>query len=251
MRGIQTSSAAACDRLRSSFQGRCLLCGVRAQSFCGVLDAAELSQLHELSAQRHYEPNELIVEEEASVRQVANVVNGTIKLFKLMPDGRQQITGFLFRGDFLGPMLSGEYATFAEAVTPVELCLFDQERLRERMDRWPHLERRLFEDATNTLDRALDWMLLLGRKTAVERVASFFTMLIDRNGRTGPERAEVEVPMSRGDIADFLGLTMETVSRQISALRKKNLIVAQGPRAFLIPNPELLRDIGEGESGLT
>jgi len=238
-----------CIRLTPAISGRCALCGVREASFCSVLSTAELKQLHAISSHKVFEPGELIVEEDASVRQVANVLSGTIKLFKLLPDGRQQITGFLFGGDFLGPMLSGEYATFAEAVNRVELCMFEQDRLRERMDAWPHLERRLFEDATSTLDRALDWMLLLGRKTASERVASFFVMLADRIGDPSDGSALVEVPMSRSDIADYLGLTMETVSRQISALKRADVIAPHGPHMLRIRDLGELRKRAEGGDG--
>ncbi|MFW5681005.1 MAG: Crp/Fnr family transcriptional regulator [Pseudomonadota bacterium] len=211
-----------------------------------MLSSSELQQLHAMSSQKVFEPGELIVEEDATVRQVANVLSGTIKLFKLLPDGRQQITGFLFGGDFLGPMLSGEYATFAEAVTRVELCLFEQDRLREQMDAWPHLERRLFEDATATLDRALDWMLLLGRKTAAERVASFFVMMADRVGSRDDVEVQVEVPMSRSDIADYLGLTMETVSRQISNLKRQGLIESAGAHGVSIRDLPALRRLAGG-----
>ena len=235
-----------CLRVTPMASGRCAVCGVREAAFCAVLTPSELQQLHAMSSQKIFEPGELIVEEDATVRQVANVLSGTIKLFKLLPDGRQQITGFLFGGDFLGPMLSGEYATFAEAVDRVELCLFDQDRLRERMDAWPHLERRLFEDATATLDRALDWMLLLGRKTASERVASFFVMLADRVGSKSDDSAVVEVPMSRSDIADYLGLTMETVSRQISALKKSGLVAAPSQHSLELTDLPALRRIAEG-----
>jgi CRP/FNR family transcriptional regulator len=235
-----------CLRLKQVPTGRCAVCGVRQASFCSVLSASELQQLHAMSSHKVFEGGELIVEEDASVRQVANVLSGTIKLFKLLPDGRQQITGFLFAGDFLGPMLSGEYATFAEAVNRVELCMFDQDRLRERMDAWPHLERRLFEDATATLDRALDWMLLLGRKTASERVASFFVMLADRVGDKTNGVATVDVPMSRSDIADYLGLTMETVSRQISQLKRSGLLAAPGHHTLEIRDLPTLRRRAEG-----
>ena len=235
-----------CLRLKQVPTGRCAVCGVREASFCSVLSPSELQQLHAMSSHKIFEAGELIVEEDASVRQVANVLSGTIKLFKLLPDGRQQITGFLFAGDFLGPMLSGEYATFAEAVNRVELCMFDQDRLRERMDAWPHLERRLFEDATATLDRALDWMLLLGRKTASERVASFFVMLADRVGEKSDESAVVDVPMSRSDIADYLGLTMETVSRQISQLKRAELLAAQGQHTLEVRDLPALRRRAEG-----
>jgi CRP/FNR family transcriptional regulator len=235
-----------CLRLTPTRASRCAVCGVREASFCAVLSSSELQQLHAMSSHKVFEPGELIVEEDATVRQVANVLTGTIKLFKLLPDGRQQITGFLFGGDFLGPMLSGEYATFAEAVTRVELCLFEQDRLREQMDAWPHLERRLFEDATATLDRALDWMLLLGRKTAAERVASFFVMMADRVGNRDDVQVQVEVPMSRSDIADYLGLTMETVSRQISHLKRQGLIEAAGAHGVAVRDLPALRRLADG-----
>ncbi len=235
-----------CLRVTPLSSGRCTVCGVREAAFCAVLSPSELQQLHAISSHKIFEQGELIVEEDATVRQVANVLGGTIKLFKLLPDGRQQITGFLFAGDFLGPMLSGEYATFAEAVGRVELCVFDQDRLRERMDAWPHLERRLFEDATATLDRALDWMLLLGRKTAGERVASFFVMLADRVGPKDEPQALIEVPMSRSDIADYLGLTMETVSRQISQLKRTGLVRAPSQHMLELTDLAALRRIAEG-----
>ncbi|TVQ37042.1 MAG: Crp/Fnr family transcriptional regulator [Geminicoccaceae bacterium] len=246
MRMGGVTAETGCLRLTPIRASRCAVCGVREASFCAVLSASELQQLHAMSSQKVFEPGELIVEEDAAVRQVANVLSGTIKLFKLLPDGRQQITGFLFGGDFLGPMLSGEYATFAEAVTRVELCLFDQDRLREQMDAWPHLERRLFEDATATLDRALDWMLLLGRKTATERVASFFVMLADRVASRDDVQLTVDVPMSRSDIADYLGLTMETVSRQISHLKRQGLLEPSGAHAFTLPDVPALRRIAGG-----
>ena len=246
MRMLETAAETGCLRLAPIRATRCAVCGVREASFCSVLSSAELQQLHAMSSQKTFEPGELIVEEDATVRQVANVLTGTIKLFKLLPDGRQQITGFLFAGDFLGPMLSGEYATFAEAVTRVELCLFDQDRLREQMDAWPHLERRLFEDATATLDRALDWMLLLGRKTAAERVASFFVMLAQRIAGRDVAQVTVEVPMSRSDIADYLGLTMETVSRQISHLKRQGLLTTNGPHGIGIVDLPALRSLAGG-----
>ena len=246
MRMLETTAETGCLRLAPIRAARCAVCGVREASFCSVLSSAELQQLHAMSSQKTFEPGELIVEEDATVRQVANVLTGTIKLFKLLPDGRQQITGFLFAGDFLGPMLSGEYATFAEAVTRVELCPFDQDRLREQMDAWPHLERRLFEDATATLDRALDWMLLLGRKTAAERVASFFVMLAHRIAGRDVAQVAVEVPMSRSDIADYLGLTMETVSRQISHLKRQGLLTTNGPHGIGIVDLPALRSLAGG-----
>jgi CRP/FNR family transcriptional regulator len=147
-----------------------------------------------------------------------------VKLLKLLPDGRRQITGFFSIGDFLGLGHGKEYAYGAEAVTPARLCRFPRDRLMSLIEELPGLRHCLFERASGEFAAAQEQHLLLGRKTAVERLASFLIAESRRAERQGLSRDMVEVPMSRTDIADFLGLTAETVSRTFTRLKREGYI---------------------------
>ncbi|HYD99220.1 MAG TPA: helix-turn-helix domain-containing protein, partial [Alphaproteobacteria bacterium] len=153
-----------------------------------------------------------------------NVTAGTVKLYKLLPDGRRQITGFLGPGDMLGLAAGTGYAYSAEAVTEAALCRFPRLRLEALLDEQPAMRRRLFAMARDELAAAQEQMLLLGRKTAREKTASFLLGLAERAARRGGPADAVEVAMSRADIADYLGLTTETVSRTLTAMKAAGLI---------------------------
>jgi CRP/FNR family transcriptional regulator len=144
-----------------------------------------------------------------------------VKLYKLLPDGRRQVTGFMFPGDFLGISLDEEHAVSAEALEDVQLCGFPRSRFGEFVDGHPQMERRLYCVAAHELGAAREQMVLLGRKTALERLATFFLQLLERAERGGGgEASSFDLPMSRSDIADYLGLTKETVSRVLGQLRE-------------------------------
>ncbi|MGE0254876.1 MAG: cyclic nucleotide-binding domain-containing protein [Alphaproteobacteria bacterium] len=165
-----------------------------------------------------------------------NLTGGTVKLYKLLPDGRRQITGFLFPGDFLGLAMNEAYAHTAEAVGDVTLCRFPRGRFEGLLERLPRLEHRLLEMASNELAQAQDQMLLLGRKTATEKIASFLLLLSRRQAARGEPASPVRLPMGRADIADYLGLTVETVSRCFTALK------TGGPIRLLTSSAVELRD---------
>lgn len=150
-----------------------------------------------------------------------NITSGTAKLYKLLPDGRRQITGFAGPGHFLGLAVSSTYAFSAEAIEPVRFCRFSRSKLRGLLVDFPKLEQRLLEVAATELVAAQEQMLLLGRKTAKERLASFLLMQM---GLGAEALTQITLPMTRGDIADYLGLTIETVSRTLSRLRADRLI---------------------------
>jgi CRP/FNR family transcriptional regulator len=176
-----------------------------------------------------------------------NVISGAIKLYKLLPDGRRQITGFLSTGDFLGIAYNDTYAYTAEAITDVKLCRFPRRRLEALLPEHPTLERRLLGEAAHEIVAAQDQMLLLGRKTAMERVTSFLLMLAKRAARMQKSDTQLDVPMTRTDIGDYLGLTTETVSRAISRLRDDKIIsVAQRGQIHVLDRGALER-LAEGE----
>jgi len=204
--------------------GNCAACAVRGLTVCAPLNPAGLAEVEGLSTQLALAAGDQLFDEGEKAEHVFNVTEGTLKIFKLLPDGRRQVTGFLFAGDFLGLANQETYAYSAEAVTPVRLCRFQRRQLDGLLGRHPEMERRLLSKASHELAEAQEQMLLLGRKTAKERVASFLLLLSRRARQRGVADDPVPVPMSRTDIADYLGLTTETVSRTVTRLKSEGLI---------------------------
>ncbi len=176
-----------------------------------------------------------------------------------MADGRRQTVGLMFPSDFVGRPNRAVAPYDATAVTPVRLCLFTRGRFERLMRQMPSLETRLLEMTLDELDAARDWMLLLGRKTAQERIGTFLTILARRtaaleNAEPGDGLA-FQLPLSREAIADFLGLTIETVSRQITGLKKAGVIELIDARSLRVPDyAALLEAAGvdadaDGEAG--
>lgn len=203
---------------------RCQACAVRSIAVCNVLDNDELERLASITGQHTAANRETIIYEGDPAEHLFNVTRGAIKLYKLLGDGRRQITGFLFPGDFLGLALHDRYAYSAEAIGPTQLCRFPRAKLERLLGELPKLERRLLQTASNELASAQDQMLLLGRKSARERIATFLLTLSARAVRRGVDSEIVDLPMSRSDIGDYLGLTIETVSRTFTILKRDGLI---------------------------
>jgi CRP/FNR family transcriptional regulator, anaerobic regulatory protein len=205
----------------------CASCEARQGGVCGALEPEQLVYLARASSRHRAQPGEELVGDAEDVEHYSNIMSGVVKLTKTLSDGRQQIVGLQFAPDFLGRPFKAESTLTAQAATVVELCSFPRSAIERTMAAQPDLEHRLLEQALRELDQARDWMVMLGRKTAVERVASFL-LLIARNidPAAGPTRrgARFDLPLTRAEIADFLGLTIETVSRQLTKLRLAAII---------------------------
>jgi CRP/FNR family transcriptional regulator len=208
----------------------CGHCSARNVGICSSIDDRDLARLAALAHTIEVAPGRSFIEEGDPAEHFFNVTAGTAKLFKLLPDGRRQITGFAGIGHFLGLAVSTAYAFGAEAVDSMRICRFSRSKLKALLEDFPALERRLLEVASNELVVAQEQMLLLGRKTARERLASFLVARADAqtlvpDGCVHPGRASIVwLPMTRTDIADYLGLTIETVSRTFTRLRSDRLI---------------------------
>lgn len=203
----------------------CFGCGVRNTAVCGVLNCDDLAELKSCGANQRLEAGQPLFHEGDPAAQVYNVTEGALKLYKLLPDGRRQIMGFILPGDFLGIALEGDHAFTAEALKRTRMCRFSRARFAEFAEEHPALEREIYKLAAHELAAAQAQVVLLGRKSAIERVASFFIDLLGRQGRrAGTEQVIVDLPMSRTDMADYLGLTKETVSRVLAELKKRKLI---------------------------
>jgi CRP/FNR family transcriptional regulator len=200
-------------------------CKVRLFSVCSVLEPQELEQLRRISQGKTFAPKTMLFDQGAHAGSVFNVTEGIVRLYKSLPDGRRQIVGFALPGDFLGLALMDRYGVAAEAVTEVRVCRFARPAFLGYVDSKPHLLRRLHEFAGHELSLAQDQMLLLGRRSAEEKVVAFLLNLQARFGRIGAASVTVPLPMSRQDIADYLGLTIETVSRTLTRLAREKLLV--------------------------
>lgn len=222
----------------------CASCEARHHGICGALDPDQLVALAKTSSKHTAGVGEALVRDAESIDSYANVLSGVVKLTKALSDGRQQIVGLQFAPDFLGRPFGSESAVTAEAATEVSLCSFPKSTLERMIKEQPDLEHRLLKQTLKELDEARNWMLTLGRKTAAEKVACFL-LLIARNSQPSAEGAssEFDLPLKRADIADFLGLTIETVSRQLTKLRADHVIRIENNRHVIIDDMACLERI--------
>ena len=215
-------------------------------AFCGVLTDQELPRLIAILTHVLVEAHQPIIDEGEPADYLFNVTGGAVKLYKLLPDGRRQITGFLFEGDFLGIAMNDRYNYSAEAVGRVTLCRFPRRKLESLLDEFPKLEKRLLGMASNELVQAQDQMLLLGRKTAREKIVSFLLSLSERAVKRGSGPSPIALPMGRADIADYLGLTTETVSRTITQLKRNGAVRLLPGGQIELPDTSALHELAEG-----
>lgn len=203
----------------------CQGCEVRDKAVCGVLDCGRLEEFRNLGWTLKLSSGQALFHEGDPATRVFTLTKGTLKLYKLLADGRRQVTGFLYPGDFLGISIDDEHAFSAEALEEAQLCWFPRARFDDFVEEQPTMERELYRMAAHELAAAQQQFVLLGRKTASERFATFLLAFSGRSeAPDGIAAAMVRLPMSRSDIADYLGLTKETVSRVISALRRDRII---------------------------
>ncbi len=224
----------ACSRVHTP----CAECDVRGLAVCSAVKDELLPRLTGLAVARHVEAGRTLFDEGEPAEDVFSLTEGMLKLYKLLSNGRRQIVGFLVPGDFLGLAFGRGYAYTAEAVTPVAACRFKRQQFLAMLDDCPELEKEILSRTTTELAAAQEQMLLLGRKTARERVASFIVALARR--RQLDPGQPLDLPMGRADIADYLGLTIETVSRTLTLLRKQRLIELDDRHSLRIRQPAAL-----------
>jgi CRP/FNR family transcriptional regulator len=214
----------------------CKECSIREFSVCASLDAAELRELEDLGRRVHFTAGETVFSEEDITTSFYNLLEGVMRLYKLLPDGRRQIVGFALPGDFLGMNLSGRHNFSADAIGTVTVCQFAKAAFNRFIEQRPHLLRRNNELAVRELSQARDHMVLLGRRSAEEKVATFLLGWRERQISLNGPPDKVALPMSRQDIADYLGLTIETVSRTFTRLERVGVIeIVHGGISLLDP----------------
>jgi CRP/FNR family transcriptional regulator len=198
---------------------------VRSLSVCGALDEGELRVLARLSQRVRLSSRTPLFSEGDRSDAAYNVSEGTIRLSKLLPDGRRQIVGFALPGDFIGVAPDACYGLSADAIGPATVCRLMKEPFACFVKSKPHMLQRMNDFARQELVLAQDHMVSLGRRSAEEKLAAFLVGWRNRLRRIGRAAKTVYLPMSRQDIADYLGLTVETVSRTLTKLERDGVIV--------------------------
>lgn len=216
----------------------CRVCPVRHAASHAPLNSEDRKHLASIGSTWQAVRGQSVFSENDPAFYLYTIVQGSILVHKMLEDGRRQVTGFLFAGDFLGLADTDVYAYNAEAITDSTLLRYQFSDLMALFKRYPELERKIFAVAQHEIAEAHEQMLLLGRKTPKEKVASFLLRYAERAALRGEDREDIFLPMKRNEIADYLGTTVETVSRTISQFRQDGLIHSDGYNRIRIVDRE-------------
>lgn len=228
----------------------CWNCPIKHQAVCSRCEPDELTQLEEIKYYRSYEAGQPVIWAGDHMEFVASVVTGIASLSQTMEDGRTQMVGLLLPADFIGRPGRDSAPFDVVAVSDLTICCFRKRPFEAMMVTTPRIAARLLEMTLDELDSAREWMLVLGRKTAREKIASLLAIIARRDAALKQlltkDGMVFDLPLTRESMADYLGLTLETVSRQISALRKSGVIELDGKRRVIVPSLEaLLAETGD------
>ena len=216
----------------------CASCVVRNRAICASLNPEELLLLGKMGRKQRVKAGQTLLWEGDDAPVVANVLEGVLKLVVATADGREQIVGIVFPSDFIGRPFGKESPYSVTAMTDAEFA-----------GNHPDLQQKLLRRTLDELDRARHWMMLLGRKSASEKVASFLLEMSERLSgqgcQVGGTRNGFELPFGRQQIADILGLTIETTSRQLTRMRSDGLLDLPSRREIVITD----RDAMEAMAG--
>ena len=235
-----------------SFSHDCGDCPIRHRAVCSRCEDDELMQLEQIKYYRSFQAGQTVIWSGDRMDFVASVVTGVATLSQTMEDGRRQMVGLLLPSDFVGRPGRATVAYDVTATTDLVMCCFRKKPFEEMMLSMPHVGQRLLEMTLDELDSAREWMMLLGRKTAREKIASLLSIIARRDAslsvKQPSKRLVFDLPLTREEMADYLGLTLETVSRQISALRKDKVISLEGKRHVTIEDFDALQEAAGDDS---
>jgi CRP/FNR family transcriptional regulator len=213
----------------------CDTCAVRDLAICAALDTCELAALNAIGRRRTLEAGDPLIWEGDDSILVANVIEGILKLATGTEDGREQIVGVVYPADFIGRPFGATTRHSVTALTDARVCVFARGDFDRFAGEHPALEHKLLQRTLAELDRTRSWMLLLARKSAEEKIATFLLEMSERLSAPGAAPLErFDLPFSRQQIGDVLGLTIETVSRQMTKLKRNGVIDLPTRRAVAI-----------------
>lgn len=218
----------------------CAHCPVRDHSLCAGMKAEDLVHVSERTDQLEAPAGQVLYFEGDAARFFFTIRRGVVRLVRSFPDGRRSVVGFLHAGDFFGGGFRRDvYDATVEAITPLEYCRIGITDLNELTEEFPELNRQLASMAADRLHAADDHIVLLSRKTAIEKVAAFLLASAEWTGKS----SDFALPMARSDIADYLGLTIETVSRTMTRLIDHDIIELPTPQRVMIVDWQALKSL--------
>ena len=230
----------------------CQTCAIRNRAICAGLDDSELGVLNAMGRRRRLQPGEQLLWEGDEAVIVANVIEGVLKLSTQTGDGKEQILGLVYPADFVGRPFGQTTPYGVEALTEAYVCIFQRADFDRVARDHPRLQHKLLERTLAELDRTRRWMLLLGRMTAEQKLASFLLETAERlsektcAAEIAAAASVVPLTLTRQQIADVLGLTIETVSRQFTKMKQDGLIELPSRREVAILDwPALSRRAGQ------
>ncbi|HPF45452.1 MAG: helix-turn-helix domain-containing protein [Alphaproteobacteria bacterium] len=225
----------------------CEKCIGRSVSMCSALKDDEIKLLSDISINISKRSKQVICAEGEMAEYLYNVQSGCVRISKMLSDGRRQIIDFLFPGDYFGLVCDNGYNYSAETITDVNLCRMPRNAILEKIKEIPAFSKKILDITIHELLETQEQRLLLGRKNAKERLCSFLLTINARSSKVGfMKKNHIFLPMSRADIADYLGLTIETVSRQFTILAKDNIISLENSPLVRIIDIEELQLIASG-----
>lgn len=228
-----------------SLEDFCSRCPAAESALCSVFDRESRRALEPIGYQIRLGRSECLCEQYAPADRIFNLIEGMLTVERTTTCGQRQIVAFLFPGDFLGLSFSKRYDYTVRAVAPSRACAFKREGFLDTCERFPEIKARVATIHNMILARVLDQLFTLGQKKAHERLSFLLVQLMERQ-RIKPGEA-LPLQITRQDIADYLGLTMETVSRAFTRLRNEGLIELTGSKQVRICSPARLRDMASNQ----
>ncbi len=220
----------------------CARCAVRDLAVCAALPTPEIDALEQYASSVELPANGELARTGQPCRHAYSVTSGMLRLVRTLPDARRQVVAFALPGHFVGLSESTLHRHSIEAVVPSRVCAFELDGIRDLRERFPGFEHTLLDRACRDLDDAHDTMLLLARLSPLERLASFLLRL-RKQMKVRDDDPRIALPMGRGDIADHLGLTVETVSRSFTRLREQGVIALPDPQHVEILDHDALSEL--------
>lgn len=227
----------------------CARCASRHTAICRVMSDVELEQLNRISTRKHIRQGHLAFPQNEPLNHFAIVVSGVIKLVRSVSNDGEQIVGLVFPSDFFGLWAGNQNPYVAKAVSDVELCCLSRSEFETVLREHPRLYRLLLRHVLTEIDDYREWVLSLCGKDAEARVASFIYMIAERAFQAGWAKSvdinslTFNLPLSRSEIANYLGLTKETISRKVTQLKERRIIKVKRSKEIFIPNLKKLQEI--------
>ena len=235
------------ERVQSATPAPCAKCGSRVAGVCASLDVAGLDDVSHETRRTSVSPRHVLFREGDDATHIVMLMRGSAKLSRQMPDGKQQVLGFRFEGDILGFTSGRQFNADAEMLTEGSVCRVSRRDFEGLMARYPAMQRRMVDLCTQELERTQEQLVTVGRRQAEQRVAAFLLSLAAAQRMRNLNTQAFEMPMTRAEIGDLLGLALETVSRAFSALRRRGLVCEPGGNRLELPQLAALLALAEGE----